>query len=257
MKNLVAFDIETIPDTERWATLHQVNHLTPAEIANAMFTLRRSDTGSEFLPPYYQQVITISVAVRTPEQFRIYSLGDEQSSEADMIRLFFQGIERLTPMLISWNGTQFDCPVLHYRSLLHSIHAPRYWDTGQEDTNFRWNNYLNRYHERHLDLMDVLACYSSRCYAPLDLISTLLGYPGKLGLSGDKVWDYYQAGDVTAIRNYCEIDVLNTYLIYLRFQQLRGRLVTAELDKEYDIISTVLADADKVHFKEFLKAWKR
>ena len=46
------------------------------------------------------------------------------------------------------NGGGFDLPVLHYRALLHGVSAPRYWESGDDDQGFRWNNYLNRFHAR-------------------------------------------------------------------------------------------------------------
>ena len=52
----------------------------------------------------------------------------------------------------------------------------------------------------------------------------LLGFPGKLGMSGDKVWQCWLDGGIDQIRNYCETDVLNTYLVYLRFEFMRGNL---------------------------------
>ena len=54
-------------------------------------------------------------------------------------------------------------------------------------------------------------------------MATLLGFPGKLGFDGSQVWDAFQARDLAGIRAYCETDVLNTWLIWLRFAQLRGR----------------------------------
>ena len=72
--------------------------------------------------------------------------------------------------------------------------------------------------------MDVLAGYEMRAAAPLTEIASMLGFPGKMGMAGDKVWDCYQAGDIEAIRNYCETDVLNTYLVYLRYLLISGRL---------------------------------
>ena len=47
-------------------------------------------------------------------------------------------------------------PATSAQELLHGVPAPRYWDTGGEDREFKWNNYLSRYHWRHVDLMDVL-----------------------------------------------------------------------------------------------------
>ena len=57
--------------------------------------------------------------------------------------------------------------------------APRYWESGDDEQSFRWNNYLNRFHARHTDLMDVLAGYQTRAFAPLDEIAQMLGFPGK------------------------------------------------------------------------------
>jgi len=178
-------------------------------------------------------------------------VGTLESGEQDIIERFFEGIERYTPVLISWNGSGFDLPVLHYRSLLHGIAAPRYWDTGEEDSGFRWNNYLNRFHWRHTDLMDVLAGYQGRATAPLDEIATLLGFPGKMGMDGSKVWDSFQAGDVKGIRDYCETDVLNTYLVYLRFELIRGRLTQSEYRSELEDVSQILADSGATHLTEF------
>jgi len=33
---------------------------------------------------------------------------------------------------------------------------------GDDDRDFKWNNYISRYHSRHLDLMDLLALYQPR-----------------------------------------------------------------------------------------------
>ena len=58
------------------------------------------------------------------------------------------------------------------------------------------------------------------------------GYPGKLGFDGSQVWDAYRAGELTRIRRYCETDVVNTWLVFLRFQHMRGRLTDAGLAEE-------------------------
>ena len=103
--------------------------------------------------------------------------------------------------------------------------------------------------------MDVLAGYQARANAPLDEIATMLGFPGKMGMSGAKVWDEYQAGNITGIRNYCETDVLNSYLVYLRFELIRGHLSHKEYEQELGRLRDTLHGEDKPHFKEFLAAW--
>jgi hypothetical protein len=173
-----------------------------------------------------------------------------------VIQRFFDGIDKFTPTLVSWNGGGFDLPVLHYRALLHGIQAPRYWDTGGDDREFKWNNYLSRYHERHSVLMDVLAGYQLRANAKLDEVASMLGFPGKMGMSGAKVWDACLAGDIEGIRNYCETDVLNTYLVYLRFELIRGRLTPVAYQRELDLLRDTLAQDEREHISDFLRHWR-
>jgi predicted PolB exonuclease-like 3'-5' exonuclease len=208
------------------------------------------------LPHYLQQIVAISVVVSTPDWVKVWSLGDLASTEKDLLERFFAGIERYSPILVSWNGSGFDLPVLHYRSLLHGVTAERYWETGETDNSFKWNNYLSRYHQRHTDLMDVLSGYQNRAFAPLDEMAIMLGYPGKMGMGGGKVWEKYLNGELESIRNYCETDVLNTYLIFLRYQLIRGYLNQETLKKEEDRVRECLVQAAKPHLSEFLTVWK-
>jgi len=206
--NVFVFDIETVPDVDAGRRLYGLEGLSDAEVATVMFHQRRQETGgSEFLRLHLHRIVAISVVLRSGDHFKVWSLGTPASPERELIQRFFHGLERYTPTLVSWNGGAFDLPVLHYRSLLHGVAAPRYWELGDEDREFRWNNYLSRYHMRHTDLMDVLAAYQPRANAPLDEVATLLGFPGKMGMSGAKVWEAYQAGEIEAIRHYCETDV--------------------------------------------------
>jgi predicted PolB exonuclease-like 3'-5' exonuclease len=156
---------------------------------------------------------------------------------------------------VSWNGGGFDLPVLHYRSLLHGLVALRYWELGEDDREYKYNNYINRYHARHLDLMDVLASYQSRANAPLDDVARLCGFPGKLGMDGSQVWDAYSRGQLAEIRNYCETDVLNTWLVYCRFQLLRGALSHEAYAAEVALARSTLRALPEPHWKEFLAAW--
>ena len=250
-----SFDIETVPDTDFGRRVYDLDGLDDADVGSAMMFRRLQDTGSEFLPLHQHRVVAISVALRTGNTFKVWTLGDEDAEEEEIIRRFFDGIERYTPDLVSWNGGGFDLPVLHYRALLHRVQAPRYWEHGDNNRDFKWNNYLSRYHWRHVDLMDVLANFNNRAFAKLDEIATMLGFPGKLGMSGDKVWSRFREGAIGEIRDYCETDVLNTWLVYLRFEYMRGNLDDAFLKREYALVRTTLEKLDKPHLNEFLAAW--
>jgi predicted PolB exonuclease-like 3'-5' exonuclease len=254
--NVLVFDIETVPDTALGRRLHGLEGLPDAAVAKAMFTLRRQDTGSEFLPHPQQRIVAISCALRSREGLKLWSLGEVDAPEEELIRRFYDGLERYTPDLVSWNGGGFDLPVLQYRALRAGIRAERYWETGESDTAFRYNNYLSRFHWRHMDLMDILSGFQGRARAPLAEVAALLGLPGKLGFSGAQVWDAWQAGEIVRIRQYCETDVLNTYLIYLRFELMRGRFTAPLYAEEVARVKALLAAGPEPHLGEFLRAWE-
>jgi 3'-5' exonuclease len=253
---VLVFDIETIPDVAGLRRLHGLGLDVPdADVAERAFAARREATGSDFLQHHLHRVVTISCSLRDRDTFRVWSLSEPEETEATLIQRFFDGLERYTPQLVSWNGGGFDLPVLHYRGLVNGVTARRYWDMGEDDRDFKWNNYISRYHSRHLDMMDLLALYQPRASAPLDAMAQLLGYPGKLGMDGSKVWEAYQAGRIGDIRDYCETDVVNTYLVYLRFQLLRGMLDRAAHDREVALVRDTLGKLPGKHWAEFLAAW--
>ena len=249
------FDIETIPDVEFGRQMWNLEDLSDEDVATAMISMRQQETGSYFLPLHQHKVVAISVVFRTGDSFKIWSLGDNTSDEADLVSRFYDGIDRYSPNLVSWNGTGFDLPVLHYRALKNNIQAPRYWEIGDSDRDFRYNNYVNRYHWRHTDLMEVLSAFQGRGRASLEQMAVLLGFPGKLGMSGDQVWSTYLNGGIDDIRNYCETDALNTYLIYLRFEFMRGNLDGKDLVREYQLVRSTLSSMSLPHLNKFSAAW--
>ncbi len=259
MTPILVFDIETIPDIAGLRKLQDIDAgMSDDAVAELVFQRRRQQTnGSDFLPLHQHKVIAISCVMRNDDGLKAWSLGKIDDSEKEIIQRFFDGIERYTPQLISWNGGGFDLPVLHYRSLVHGIAAPKYWDMGEDDRDYKWNNYISRYHMRHLDLMDLLALYQARANAPLDQIAQLCGFPGKLGMDGSQVWPAYQRGELAAIRDYCETDVMNTYLVYLRFQLMKGTITPAGYAEEEKIVRAFLTEnVGQEHWRLFGEGWK-
>lgn len=257
MTPTLVFDIETIPDTDGLRTLYELPASTSAEdVANIALHQRRQQNGSEFLALHLHRVVAISCALREGDNFRVWTLGTPESTEKEIIQRFYDGIDKYKPNLISWNGGGFDLPVLHYRGLINQVNACCYWDMGEDDKDFKWNNYISRYHARHLDLMDLLAMFNGRANAPLDDLAKLCGFPGKLGMDGSKVWDAYKAGKIEEIRNYCETDVANTHLVYLRFQLMRGQLTPQAYEEEVELVRATLTSYNVPHWQEYLIAWK-
>ncbi len=254
--NVLAFDVETVPDVESGRRLLALEGLGDTEVARVMQQRRQQSSGTELMRHHLHRIVAIAVVLRTAKRFRVWSLGSAGSSERELVERFFQGIDQYSPNLVSWNGGGFDLPVLHYRALLHGVSAPRYWGSGDDDRDFRWNNYLNRFHARHTDLMDVLAGYQPRAFAPLDEVAQMLGFPGKPGMDGSRVWEAYVEGGIDRIRAYCETDALNTFLVYLRYELMRGRLSSDAYERECKVVREALGGDERTHLAGFLRAWE-
>lgn len=252
---LLAFDIETVPDVAGGRRLYELAGLDDAAVAEAMFQRRRQQSGSDFLQHHLHRVVAIACAMRTPDGFKLWSIGKPDAGEAELVQRFFDGLEQYSPDLVSWNGKGFDMPVLNYRALFHGVRAARYWEMGEGDRDFKWNNYLNKYHWRHTDLMEALAGFEPRARAGLDEVAQLCGLPGKLGVGGAGVWNAVVGGRLDSVRDYCECDALNTYLIALRFDVLRGVMTPAELAAEHGVVREALKKDGRPHLAEFLAAW--
>ena len=256
-KATLVFDIETIPDIAKAKRVYNLEKLSDDEAYEALKNIRRQETGgSDFFRHHFHKVVCISVVLRMGDSVRVWSLGEENATESEIIKRFFSAIDKYDVTLVSWNGTGFDLPVLHYRAMLHEVVAPMYWELGDHYKEFRYNNYINRFHMRHIDLMDVLSLYQTRAAQSLDQIATFLGFPGKMGMDGSQVYEFYQQGKISQIRHYCESDVLNTWLIYLRFQLMRGEIMKPAYQQEIELLKNTLASSDKDHLLDFLDDWE-
>jgi len=256
MTPILVFDVETVPDVAGIRRLHDLPaDLPDHEVAEVAFQKRRLQTGNDFLPPHLQRVIVISCVLRNDEGIKVFSVGEPDTGEKDAIQRFFEGINKYLPQIVSWNGRGFDLPVLVSRGLINGATAACFWDTGQDNKDFKWSNYVNRFHDRHLDLMDLLALYGGRG-SPLDDLAKLSGFPGKIGMDGAEVWPAFQKGEIKKLRDYCEADVANTYLLFLRFQLMRCAYTAERYASECALLRAALEKRPEPHWREFLSLWK-
>ena len=246
MTPILAFDVESVPDVEGIRKLFDLPaDLPDAEVAEVAFQKRRVASGSDFLQPHLQRVVVVSCVLRDDEGIRVFSLGEPDHGEKEAIQRFFEGINKYKPQVVSWNGRGFDMPVLVSRGLIHGVTAECFWN----------NNYTNRFQDRHVDVMDVLSLYGFRG-SSLDDMARLSGFPGKLGMDGSEVWPAFQRGELRQLRDYCEADVANTYLLYLRFQMMRCVLTPQRHAEECALLRTMLEKRAEPHWQKFLSLWK-
>jgi hypothetical protein len=250
------FDIETVPDVAAgkiYLPEPDGGWASDEAIGRAMFAERLNHTNgkSSFLKHHHHRIVAISAVFRSENAFKVGSIGDLEDGEAEILRKFFAEIEKHHPFLVDWNGGSFDLPVIQLRSMIHGVVSRKFWDVGGEA---KWDNYHDRYCGRHMDIMDMLGRFSVK--TTLDDFAMMMGFPGKLGMSGDKVYDAFLEGRIGDIRNYCDHDVLNTYLVFLRLELIRGRLTEEQYATEQQVVRDYLAESGKPHHLAFLEAWE-
>ncbi len=263
-QNLFVFDIETVPDTAAVTNLtgfaEPDTEARRAELER--YHLDITDGRNAFPRQPFHRIVAISfleAEIDRDGRSEAYLLRDLRSGgeagfdEAKLVQGFFQYCERLRPRLISFNGRGFDLPVLKYRAMVHGIAAP--W-LHQADN--KWENYQSRYaQDWHCDLMEVLSDYGASARVKLNEVCSVMGFPGKFGVSGADVAGMVDDGRVDDVRNYCETDVLNTYLVYLRLQLHRGSIGRDAYNSAVaDIVAFIEAEqGTRPYLGEFLTAW--
>lgn len=227
---LIAFDIESIPDPEVGRRVFGLEGDDASVIRQwTKNRLAETDGKSGYPQLPHHRIVTIGFAALDVESgtFEIGTVGGDAMDERSHLEGFYALLRNsaLPPRLLSWNGSGYDLPVMRYRSMLHGIAAPELYRTDGE---WKFNNYQSRYHDMHVDLMDVLSGYGGSHRVGLNTLSELLGLPGKSFVESE-VWEHVFAGEQHLVREYCKMDVLLTLLLYLNWDQHRGRLESARL----------------------------
>ncbi|HEV3258111.1 MAG TPA: 3'-5' exonuclease [Gemmataceae bacterium] len=225
----LVLDTESIPDGQLLGRVkYAAEALSPEQaIAKAQAEAReRSRDASDFLPVTFQYPVAVCVA-RVGSDFRLQALTCLDAPHfrtAEIVRAFWRGLARYNrAKLVTFNGRGFDLPLLE-------LAAFRYGCSGQDYFNKTRNRYTG-----HLDLFDWLSNYGGcRLAGGLNLLSKILGKPGKMEMAGDQVYQMYLDGKHQEINDYCMFDTLDTYFVFLRTRVLTGDL---RLEEEHDIVA--------------------
>jgi hypothetical protein len=263
--SLFVFDIETIPDTESAKNLLNLSGNNQDELRQALtdYHLKITDGKNSFIRQPFQRIVAISFLqadiIRDNNGSEKYILneirsgGDLNSSEEDLVKGFFSYLKKQPPRIVSFNGKNFDLPVLKYRAIKYGISAPWLYKMGD-----KWNNYNYKYSlDWHCDLIDAFSDFGSSAKVKMNELCAVFNLPGKLGIDGSMVSEYFDNKRLQEIRNYCETDVINTYLLYLYYQHHTGNLSNENfLQAQQDLGNYLGSEGDKrEHLAEFLKEW--
>jgi 3'-5' exonuclease len=112
MSSVIVWDIETVPDIKGFAAANSHDGKGDDEIRAAM--------GDKFPKHIYHSIICIGALVAHQENGRwtVDALGAPhigERSEKELISSFVDRIAKLSPQLVTFDGSSFDLPALRYR----------------------------------------------------------------------------------------------------------------------------------------------
>jgi len=208
----LVFDIETYPDRTLIREVHG------EELPQYRSELAQR-TGSDFLPTVFHIPIAVA-SVKVGGNFQVLSLDVRTApieQEREILEYFWTTCNALagswpehppSGQLVSFNGSDFDLRVLEQRALKYGVKC---------NTAFRNPQF-------HFDIPVFLANFQSTRKHGLTLkaLSKLIGLPGKSLLEGREVEAAYEQGELNRIGEYCLLDAVETYLLFVRCQVLMG-----------------------------------
>jgi len=255
----VVFDTESVPNGELIRrTKFPGQEITVEDaIAKAMAEAKeKSWNGSDFLPVTFQMPICFAV-MRLDAQYNLLGLTSYcEPTEAEITRKFWKGtsnyVNRDTgASLVSFNGRTFDVPLMEMAAFRHGVAANFHFE---EKYGPRY-----RYGSWHFDILEFLtntgAC---KLAGGLDVLCKSIGVPGKSGTNGGDVYQLWREGQYQAISNYCQRDVIDTYLVFLRCQVIRGLLTIDREAQLHEALAGWLKNqsSERPFLSEYLRDWR-
>ena len=221
------FDIETRIDKSLVNSAYfPKEQLADEEAYQRVRAERVKETGSDFVPLSFHVPISIAVGVVNADAVLtgVETLCADHYSEEAIVRDFWERVERFSGSLVSFNGRNFDLPVLELYALKYGCQAPRYF-------NQRFGHRYRYSEDGHYDLYEFIGNNGvNRIRGGFDLLSKLIGLRGKGDIDGSMVQGLWEDGRLHDIHRYCREDVIQTYFLLLRVELMRGRLEQAQYD---------------------------
>lgn len=192
---IFVFDIEMIFDVDGICCLEDLFVMfDDVVVVEYVFVVCCEKIGSDFLLYYLQWIVVILCVFCDNNGFCVCLFGMLQDNEVMLIQLFYCVIEKYMLQFVLWNGGGFDLLVFYYCVFVYGIFVICYWDFGEDDCEFKWNNYILCYYLWYIDLMDVFVMYQVCVNVLFDVFVKLCGFLGKFGMDGSQVWLVFQDG---------------------------------------------------------------
>jgi len=227
VRRFVTLDLETVADEALVSAVDGEASRPYPEQLRRLLAERRARTGgrSDFLPlPYHRPVAACTLeAVEDGGAVHVVDVRSWTDRRGDEPAFLAETWDQLAgASLVTFHGKGFDLPVLELRSLKHAVSIPSW---------FQGRGGAGAGAAEHLDVKDLLTGGGAAVAAPLDLYAKLVGLPGKEDVAGEDVQSLYSAGDHDRIAAYCMTDVVQTWLLFLRWRLVEGALTADGYDE--------------------------
>ncbi len=228
LSKLLFVDLETVPQTYRWADLDESSARLFAE--KTRFEQQRDAKTPEQLwgekggiLAEFGKIICIGIGSlhKEPDGWHLRVTSYQGDHEYDLLTRFVDLLNRHYATDDHWlcahNGKEFDFPWIARRCIVNRIALPRILDIGG----------LKPWEVGHVDTMNLWSFGDRKAYTSLALLAHILGIPTpKDDITGaDVARVYYEEKDLDRIASYCRKDVVATAQLYLR---LTGRELIAQ-----------------------------
>jgi len=267
------FDMEWVPDAEGACRVYGLSpETTEREAIQHLWEQTKGysdDCPRPFVKYLFSRIVSIAFLSRsvvwkdgcrcidyTLNSLPKLPLHDDVRNEANIIQRFLYIIGEREPNLVGFNSSESDLQVLIQRALVNEISAEKFCLRPPKPWEGR--DYFYRYSEEHLDLLKL---FSNGPMTPrLNELARLCGFPGKMDVDGAHVVDLWLEGDLSKIVEYNQIDVLNTYLVWLRVVHFCGKLEEEDYESEMlmfrEFLEMEAGKPDGEHLSEFLNRWE-
>jgi predicted PolB exonuclease-like 3'-5' exonuclease len=233
-RRYLILDIETITD---WSLVRQVFGLSQDATLEEMRNCVSTRYSKGFPPPPFHIPICIALIDVDFESCKVTNaIVLDHSEEKDLLQRFWRivkvrkarnEIQPVETIMVHFNGRGFDLPVLFYRSLKHRVSIVN-WDR-------------NRYSfENSHDICEDLGDFGATSKPSLDVVSKMLGLPGKLDIDGSHVEELYIKGERSRIKDYCMEDALATYYIWLTIRFIRGQISNEKYNEAFSCAAEIV-----------------
>ena len=224
------FDIETIPAGE--SSHEALQYLYNRKIEKKMKEkgLDRETAITDFGPfeqfvnstgfdGSFGRVLCISYAVNDDAIRTIYNATDDEAGEKKALEDFWF-VAKQIDLFVGHNIMEFDLRFLLQRSMVLGVKPTwnRFTELGKKP--WEMGKYLSFARYQNLPIFDTMHEWSNwgNNKVGLEHLALALNIPTPKGegIDGSEVWNFYKAGKVQEICDYCERDVETTRAVYKR-----------------------------------------